>query len=213
MWWNIEKIASVIKIYKPKLAIYEAGDATALWKWKDKYHITEDTFYDCMVRAYKATKEPKLLSFQFKILHNVLNNGSNLYKWKIRDSNVCQICKQSVDTIVHEMTGCEATINILNLLSTDSQIENLLRGLTKTEYIFGCNDPAKNHILLILKYVIHISRQHQFPFNRKVLYSEIYKRIIVDRSKLKPTAFNQKWKNFDSLCQNAYVFDSQYKTF
>ena len=144
-------------------------------------------------------------------MHNIVNNGSNLYKWKIRDSNLCEICGKAVDTIVHEMIDCNSTANILNLLSSDLNFGNSLKNLTKTEFIFGCSDPAKNHILLILKYVIHISRQSQFPFNHKVLCSEIYKRIIVDRQQLKTTVFNKKWKNFDSLCQNAFDFASKYK--
>ena len=199
------------KQFYREFLLFEASDATALWKWKDNYKIEEQTFYDSMVQAHKSTKEPKLISFQFKILHNIVNNGSNLLKWKIRDTNLCEMCKNAVDTIVHELTNCKTTVDILKKLSEETAIGHLFRNLSKRELIFGCNKTAKNHILLIVKYVIHISRQNQFPFSLKVLYSEIYKRIIVDKQQLNPTAFNRKWKELDILCKNALEFVSQYR--
>jgi len=55
----------------------------------------------------KLIKEPeiKIKEFNFKMLHGILPCNVNLKKWKIRDSNVCDVCSIT-QTIEHLLFDC-----------------------------------------------------------------------------------------------------------
>jgi hypothetical protein len=46
--------------------------------------------------------EPYLQSFQFTILHRILNSNYQLFIWKVKPSPVCTFCKET-DTIGHHL--------------------------------------------------------------------------------------------------------------
>ena len=52
--------------------------ASALRKWRIEYSLDEDIFYQSLPLAKQCTKEPKLLAFQFKLIHNIVNCRSKL---------------------------------------------------------------------------------------------------------------------------------------
>ena len=55
---------------------------------------------------YKILREPYFQSFQYKILHRIVNFGDNLFKWNIIDSPKCHYCT-FIDTIEHHFFYCE----------------------------------------------------------------------------------------------------------
>ena len=79
---------------------------TALIKWINIFPFHEKQDWSSIYRlTFEITKEPYLQSFQFKILNRILNNKENLQKWKISDSNKCDICKE-VDGVEHHLLYC-----------------------------------------------------------------------------------------------------------
>ena len=57
---------------------------------------------------YKILREPYFQSFQYKILHRIVNCGDNLFKWNIIDSPKCHYCTL-IDTIEHHFYYCEVS--------------------------------------------------------------------------------------------------------
>jgi len=45
--------------------------------------------------------------YQYRFLNDILVNNYWLYKWKLRDDNLCTFCKSSVENIVHMFWECE----------------------------------------------------------------------------------------------------------
>ena len=88
--------------------------ASALRKWRIEYSLDEDIFYQSLPLAKQCTKEPKLLAFQFKLIHNIVNCRSNLRKWNISDSDTCEFCSHGVpDDIIHALCQCEYSTKFL----------------------------------------------------------------------------------------------------
>jgi len=56
-------------------------------------------------RKIELVKEIKLREFNFKIIHGILPCNLNLYRWKIRISNECDVCKES-QSIEHLLYNC-----------------------------------------------------------------------------------------------------------
>ena len=85
----------------------KTGFASALTSWQRNHNLREEIFYESLPKTINATNDQKLISFQFKIIHNIINNNANLYKWKIKDTNLCSFCNtESPDDVVHEFTTC-----------------------------------------------------------------------------------------------------------
>ena len=92
----------------------------------------------------RSTKDPQLIAFKFKNIHNIVNCASNLNKWGIRDSNVCAYCKKERnvdidDTLVHALVDCQTTkewFQSINTAINRPTIQNLCRD----EIMFGVLD-------------------------------------------------------------------------
>ena len=42
-------------------------------RWLKDHNLPEEVFYNSLILAKKCTQEPKLVSLQFKIIHNIVN--------------------------------------------------------------------------------------------------------------------------------------------
>ena len=79
-------------------------------KWLEKYNLDEDIFYTSLPLVKQCTSEPKLLATQFKIIHDITNCKSNLYKWKITENDLCDFCLTSTkDDVLHSLGECDST--------------------------------------------------------------------------------------------------------
>ena len=67
--------------------------------------IDEETFLESMVFARSSSKEPKLLSTHYKIIHNIWPTNVKLFDWKLKNTDECFFCKEK-DTIIHTLMEC-----------------------------------------------------------------------------------------------------------
>ena len=83
---------------------------TALLKWNINLNFDEDIFYKSLPLVKKCTREPKLLAVQFKIIHNITNCKSNLFKWRISENDTCDFCTSNQrDDLIHALCKCNHT--------------------------------------------------------------------------------------------------------
>ena len=68
-----------------------------------KNDINERTVF---VSRVHQEREKKLKEFDFKVLHGILPCGVNFKKWKITNSNICDVC-DAEQTIAHLLFECE----------------------------------------------------------------------------------------------------------
>ena len=178
-----------------------------LVKWTEKYNVDEEIFYNSLYIAQKSTTDTKLIAFQFKVIHNVINNRDNLYRWKISDSNACKKCSENqIEDIIHEFVTCKWSKMAIRTIGNDLDLINTFKQIKHTQLIFGVSDDAINCILLLIKYVIHKCRQDDKPLHINLFRNELYKHIISDKRSLKPWVFAQKWGKFKLLVDKSQQF-------
>lgn len=93
--------------------------------------------------VYKATRETKLQSFHFKVLHRIIPCNVYLKQIRIKDAEWCQFCDES-DTIVHFLFICAKIQPFWKAVSTwfrDTD-DLYLDQLTPAEYIWGLPSSA-----------------------------------------------------------------------
>ena len=81
-------------------------EPTSITTWVDIFPFLETISWNKVFMAIHNTcLETYLQSFQYKILHRILNTNYNLYKWKIIEKPFCNYCN-NVDTIEHHLYLC-----------------------------------------------------------------------------------------------------------
>lgn len=120
-------------------------------------------------RVYAPTRETKLQSFQFKILHAITPCRKFLRQIRITDDDLCPHCGVT-DDIPHFFFQCRLVhsfwITVSQWLSSQANIQ--LGHITRKEIILGVdscspNGAIANYILLHFRFYIH--RQRLFHDN------------------------------------------------
>ena len=159
---NIEKLKNK-NIYES--LTYSQAIPTAENKWVEYYPFLEKQDWSVVYSLpSKVTKDLKLQSLQYSIIHRYVGCNYNLYNWKIVDSPLCPYCSE-LDTIEHLYYYCnEAKIiwNALEKLSKDVLLLN--SNLTVLEVLLGIPHIANTHsqilnlLILVGKQCIYLSR-------------------------------------------------------
>ena len=178
---------------------------TAIYKWLRDYNLNEDKFYKSLPLVQKCTKEPKLLAVQFKIIHNIINCKTNLYKWKISEDDICEFCKTSEkDNIIHALCKCDHTKQFLTeVFKKIDPFSTCFGEMEIQSFLFGVEDPAQNVIILVLKKYILNVRTYKLHFSINNIMRQIFRRIILDSKMMNLDRFIKKWQCFQDLIEQA----------
>ena len=181
----------------------------ALIAWEVK-GIREDLFYSSMVNARASTKEQRLLSTQYKILHDVWPTRRKLYQWKLRMNDEC-FCS-AVDTITHTLYDCNETKDFLRIVLTYiDNTQNILQRLEFKFIIFGVENYAINMILLLMKWYVVTQRVQEKRLNFNSFKVHLYTRIIAEKQSMPPYKFAEKWRTYEWLVRESDIYNQQFE--
>ena len=75
-------------------------------RWKSDFPEAETKEWGKIFNtAFRTTRETKLQTFQYKILHRIITCNKKLFDMKIKDSPKCSYC-EAVDNIAHFFVSC-----------------------------------------------------------------------------------------------------------
>ena len=147
--------------------------------------------------------------FQYKIVTRILPTNEYLKRYRVKESDRCDLCGIESDTIDHRLYECyivaqkiDQIVRFLKSyckLSTDIGMVNFLFGIEGTKHI------ALNHIFLELKKSLFYSKLAELssPHFNELFFQRI--RILMIKEKLISAQrnsydlFDQKWKNFTKI--------------
>ena len=158
---------------------------------------------------YKILREPYFHSFQYKILHRIVNCGDNLFKWNIIDSPKCHYCT-FIDTIEHHFFYCEIIQAFLeNLEIKLKDIYDREIKLSICEILLGLNlensslSHCINTVIIWGKWYINKNKS----FCKAVLINDFLKIIkskveILEKIYSKEKKINKFYKVYRTLCDS-----------
>ncbi len=146
----------------------------------------------------KITSIKSLYNVQYKILHNVYPTQLHLYRWKIKSSDECNLCKVS-ETLKHALYDCRAAKETL------SNFETIINSTLNTNIKMSFNDVLigisnnlsynqlpkidkflLDEILIIIKRAMILQRENRRTLTLVELNVEIWKHIKLRRILGKP---------------------------
>ena len=174
-------------------------------KWDSEIWIPQDLLQKQLKSMYIVTNSSKLRSFYYRSINKALVLNSHLFRWKIRDNNLCTFCKQEKETNVHLFFDCVCTQNLWeevvswSLCNLNSELE-LSRTGVMINYFNDNPYSVANVIGLITKQYIY----RQKCLSGNLLFNEVKQLIMQTRNVEKFNAkcnnqmskFNSKWANF-----------------
>ena len=150
----------------PRIAKYLQNSDTILWS-------------NVYRRANKVPLDTKTKEFQYKFLHDLLANNYWLHKWKIKQSNICHLCDNEVDTIEHMFWSCEATQRFWVDVSTFCNTNLYEMTIDKTSVLLGTDEPVLCNIIFMAKIYLYnkIIHEERMVFQQFLMYMNMRKKI------------------------------------
>ena len=138
-----------------------------LWVRKLNYDVTSH-----FMVAHKTTKEGRLRSLQYKIIHHIYPTNILLHKMGIKNSDTCSDCMLYIDSYSHFFYNCHTLTSFWRYVETlicivagenlSLNVTNALFGLTGKDIPNKCRLREANLLILLGK--LSISK---YKYNRK----------------------------------------------
>ena len=143
-----EKVKKGSKIiYNTTMSKYKRIPTSEL-KWQEDLKCELD-FSIAYTNKVIKIKEKKLAEFNFKVLHRILSCKSNLYKWKIEDNDICDICSEKQD-IMHLLLNCRRAQPVWKMLG-----DNLNININEVALIIGHVNCKYNFLITLISYLLY----------------------------------------------------------
>jgi hypothetical protein len=137
---------------------------------------TDINISDVFRNLYLVTNDSKLKKFQYKLLHKALPTNTFLVKIEIKNSDICNFCKNASDSILHYIWLCPIVKLFWNRIKT------------WLEEIFDIP------IELNMAYIVFITNVNEYPF-KIIKFVMLFTRGIytkVTKVRILYPNFNQK---------------------
>jgi hypothetical protein len=167
--------------------IAERPTSEATWQKHTELNLTKEEWKIIYTMPYSITRDTKLINFNFKITHRILAVGEKLKKWKIKDSDRCNICGE-FDNIEHFLVTCPTVLTFWQYLFNWWEANNKTKfPLLVYEIIFGIPNENKevmvesfNYILLCANYYIYISKKKEKQLDLYEFLLDVKNRLIIE---------------------------------
>ena len=116
--------------------------------------LSDEQIKTALSFAYQSSHSVQDWVFQYKISANILPTNEYLYRYRFKDSDVCELCGVEIDTVVHRLYECEIISRVVETILEILQNECKQPYISMIEYLFGKTGNtylALNHVVLELK--------------------------------------------------------------
>ena len=172
-----------------------ARKPTCIRRWSEIYtDIEENNWQDIFDLAFRVSRETKIQSLQYKIIHRIVNCNKKLYDWKIKDSAKCSYCLNE-DDVCHFFLHCPRTNgfwkHFINWWNRCNDLE--IKGGDGNLFMLGY--PSYEPVYVVLNYCI-LQAKH-YIYTRKLYHDnniDLYDFLVILKNKLHIELFMCKIK-------------------
>ena len=168
-------------------------------------NMTYENFECGFNEIYNVTNVAKYRSFQYRLMMRAVVTNAHLYRWKIKNDNLCTFCSKEKETYTHLFVMCEKVHELW------IQLERLMLKTNNDEIQFNVENvlfnriakssrSVKNFLCLITKQYIYRQRCYQavpsFIELRNIIFNVKNTEMYIARKNDKMKKHVKKWGNF-----------------
>lgn len=182
-----------------------------LQKWIEDFAVIPNSNFNARTVIYetvfKITRDPKLQWFQYRINHRILGTNYLLKKMNILDEDICSLCNDEQETLIHLFWHCEVSQQFWRDLKEyiNTKCNLTYDNWTAYDIIFGNPKLHKvvNLILLQAKLFLYynkIKKQRPcFESFKKQIYTRYQTERFIANKNYQLPKFETLWENFKNL--------------
>ena len=140
--------------------VWTQRNVVTRWSIDLDQEISGDNLMKACRDIYTNTNIPRLRSFQLRFIHRAIVLNCHLFRWNMRDNNLCSMCHQEKETILHLFFQCEKVYQMWEGIARYVSIKTGEKlALTVDEIIWcDCNNKLLSSIVLCIKQYIYSQR-------------------------------------------------------
>ena len=180
-------------------------------KWNQNLDCPDIPWRLIYKTCFYSVSDNNYVWFQYRIIHRILGVQDNLYKMRISDTDICRLCGEQKETIIHLFSECSKSTTLWqNLISWINSAISMKIDLNKVDEILGyAKVDGKfwplNLILLVTRHYIFTCARDDQRLNIYHLQNLI-KKIYIEQETLskinsKSDSFEKNW----SIWKNIFV--------
>jgi hypothetical protein len=165
----------------------EVDSIKGISKWKSDME-TDINFSDVFCNLCFVTNDSKLKKFQYKLLHRALPTNTFLVKIGIKNSDLCNFCKNTSDSILHYIWLCPVVKLFWNRIKTwleeffNIPIELNMGNAVFITNVNECPFVIIEFVMLFTTYYIHCCKWSNNLPTIEVLKAKLKSRENMERS-------------------------------
>ena len=194
-------------IWQCKLLILQKLPPPTAEKRLENCGFEQEDYCKVYLLPFKATKEVKLVMFQYKIIHHILFTNSLLYKLKKIPSPNCPFCPSVGQTIHHLFVDCsQASTFWCEFQNWLFQLCNIAITLSPIDVLYGViRQPispclALNHLIILGEYFLYTNALNKNESLFVDFISSVREKINLERyiavTSGSQKDFFKKWNTF-----------------
>ena len=121
-----------------------------LEKFTADHNLPPNAVAKQIMKLARTSKIPEAKDLQYMILRNTCITNNKLFKWKIKDSPMCSLCKHPTQNSTHRFYSCPRIKPIWEFLSEITKNTSIEHAYTETCSILNVLNVPKNHPLILL---------------------------------------------------------------
>ena len=166
-----------------------------------KHGFTKENIQNVYLLPFTTTKDIKLITFQYKVIHNILPNQVSLFRAGIANNGTCPLCNAEKQTSNHMLYSCPETTKFWGQF-TDWWYQKFKQNLIINECIilYGWHQKSPNE--RVLNYALLLAKYHIFCTsvpNNKLDFDSFLSRLGTKLNILREVSLeNKTFNNFQS---------------
>ena len=163
--------------------------------------FTKENIQNVYLLPFTTTKDMKLITFQYKVIHNVLPNQLSLFRAGIAINDTCPLCNAEKQTSIHMLYSCPETTTFWGQF-TDWWYQKFKQNLILNECItlYGWHQKSPNEG--VLNYALLLAKYHIFCTSvqtNKLDFDSFLSRLRTKMNILREVSLeNKTFNNFQS---------------
>ena len=182
-------------------------------KWEAQLgHIIQENWYTYYRVCFQSIKDNSFIWLQCRILHRILGTNSYLYKIKIANTNLCRLCGNENESILHLFVECPKVKELWKNIATWFEYKlSITVELDTATKILGYHIRDEhfwplNFVLIIAKHYVFYCARNNENLNifrlQQIIKSKFEEQEALARLNCEDQLFSKKWSSWICLFNN-----------
>lgn len=149
------------------------------WENRLNVQLDDQEFFDLFKNVSLVTIATKYRDFQFRLLHNAVITNKHLYRYKMRDDNLCSFCALAEESILHLFFECTYVAQLWSDIKCYIDNKTAVSISNNCEWsaeciFFNCVHPTPSHVVNL---IVVITKQ--YIYRQRCLGKKLYADALI----------------------------------